>query len=447
MPTLKTHPSTKLHGEITLPGDKSISHRVILFAALAEGQSHIKNLLVAGVTKAMLDALHQLGVNLTLNENTLTVDGLGLKGLRAPVLPINCGNSATTMRLLAGAIAAAGLPVILDGSAGLRRRPMARIVEPLWEMGVPIRARGDGETAPLDIAPRFTSRSLRAIDHHPLQASAQVKTCLLLAGLSADEPLRIHEPAPSRDHTERLLSSMGARIKRVENPNGSVIITLNPQKDLALSPLQLTIPGDISSAAFLIVAALITPGSDITLRDVGLNPTRTGILDALREMGANLEVNPRGERHGEPVGDVTARYSDSLHGIEISGTLVVRMIDEFPIFAVAAAHAQGQTTVRNAAELRHKETDRIQTLAEELTKLGIKIQEHEDGFTIHGGQTYHGGTVSARGDHRLGMSLAVLGLGADDSISIEGSEIINESFPNFADTLEMLGAKTSLIHD
>ncbi|MBS1250802.1 MAG: 3-phosphoshikimate 1-carboxyvinyltransferase [Chloroflexi bacterium] len=437
--TLKTFPGNKLRGQTHLPGDKSISHRAIILAALGNGQSQIENLLVAGVTQPMLQALDQLGLDTNLEGTTLVVNAAGVEGLRIPNTPIFCGNSATTMRLLAGALAAVGLPAILDGSDGLRRRPMARIVDPLWEMGVPIRARGEGGTAPLDLAPRVTDRSLRGIKHHPPVASAQVKTCLLLAGLAADDTVTIHEPAPSRDHTERLFASLGLNIERLENPDGTVTVSLHPADEWELPPLQLALPGDISSAAFLIVAALTTPGSAITLRDVGLNPTRTGLLDALQAMDANLEVQPRGERHGEPVGDITARYS-KLQGTEIADPLVVRMIDEMPIFALAAAHAQGQTLVRDAEELRHKESDRITALCAELQTLGVNIAETPDGFTIQGGTSLTGGTVQSHGDHRLAMTLAIAGLNAQSPVTVHEADIITESFPNFAATLRSLGA-------
>ncbi len=457
-------PSPPLCGTLSLPGDKSMSHRAALFAALAEGESHIENFLVAGVTRGMLEALSALGVAWQLAGTTLTVRGCGLSNLQAPTLrpgsgqvsPLNCGNSATTLRLLAGAIAAAGIPAVLDGSPGLRRRPMARIVKPLQQMGVSVTAT-DGKYAPLTFHGRSNHlRSPVASYQLPVTfslpvASAQVKTCLLLAALTADGPVTIIEPGPSRDHTERMLAEMGVLIKREQGagsreqkgahtahrtPHFST--TLTPPS-APLTPLTLTLPGDFSSAAFLIVAALITPGSEITLTGVGLNPTRTGLLDALQQMGAQISITNYQLQDYEPRGDLTIRHS-SLRGTEISGTLVVRMIDEFPIFAVAAAYANGETIVRDADELRHKESDRITALCGELRAVGVEVEELRDGFRLPGNTPPRGGVVDPRGDHRLAMSLAVSALGARALLSIQHPDIIHESFPEFVPALEFLGA-------
>lgn len=450
-----TTPGNPLRGRLTLPGDKSISHRAALFSALAEGESRIENLLVAGVTQVMLEALAALGVAWQLDGTTLTVKGIGFRKMQSPPEPIlfDCGNSGTTMRLLAGALAALGLPAILDGSSGLRRRPMKRIVTPLQAMGVPIEA-GPENTAPLQIAGRSKDRPLRALAYTLPVASAQVKSCLLLAALSAGGPTTLREPGPSRDHTERMLRSMGVSItssiakhdaedevRDTENVihNAYYVTRLSPPKPIYLKPLNLTVPGDISSAAFIIVAACITPGSDITLRGVGLNPTRTGLLDALRAMGADIQIIPQGEKRVEPLGDIRVRYSP-LRGTQISGALVVRMIDEFPIFAVAASCAGGQTTVTQAEELRHKESDRIHDLCTELGKLGVAISETGDGFVIQGGGLPQGGNVESHGDHRLAMALAVAGLGSHNSVRLQEGEIVTESFPQFTTKLRDLGA-------
>ncbi|GAB4579837.1 MAG: 3-phosphoshikimate 1-carboxyvinyltransferase [Anaerolineales bacterium] len=478
-------PGSPLRGSVTVPGDKSISHRAALFAALAEGVSHIENFLMAGVTKVMLDALTALGISWELEGTSLIVHGKGISNLQSPISNLHCGNSATTLRLLAGAIAAANIDAVLDGSPGLRRRPMDRIVEPLREMGVDVEAT-DGKYAPLTFhksairnhpiaqfpnSPIPDHRS--PITHHPSPitfslpvASAQVKTCLLLAALTADRPLTILEPGPSRDHTERMLASMGVEVSSeqlavVSNqysagsamgdqspisnlqypiPELRYQTTLTPPHPRTLSPLHMTIPGDISSAAFLIVAALITPGSEITIRGVGLNPTRTGLLDALTAMGAQLPITNYQLQNGEPVGDLTVSYSP-LHGTEISGPLVVRMIDEFPAFAVAAAYASGPTIVREAAELRHKESDRISVLCEQLRAVGVEIEEAPDGFTLPGNTIPRGGIINPHGDHRLAMSLAVAGLGAQGPIAIQNPNIIHESYPEFQPTLERLGAQ------
>lgn len=431
---LKTESSPGLRGAVTVPGDKSLSHRAILFAALAEGVSDIQNLLVSGVTRPMLDALTILNVPWTLEEQHLRVRGRGLQGVGLPEAPIDCGHSATTMRLLAGALAAAGVGAVLDGSEGLRRRPMERIVDPLQKMGVAIQAR-DG-CAPLSL--EASELPLQAIRYALPVASAQVKSCLLLAGLAADGPVELTEPGPSRDHTERLLGQMGVQLD-LKRP---LTITLHPP-EAPLQPLSLTLPGDISAASFLIVAAAVVPGSDVTVRDVGLNPTRTGLLDALRNMGADITVTNERETGGEPMGDLRVRYRP-LQGVEVSGPLVVRMIDEFPAFAVAAAAAEGTTTVRDAGELRHKESDRIAALCRELSGAGVDIVATEDGFTVRGQSRLRGGTVDPHGDHRLAMALAITGMITAEGVTVADAEIIDESFPTFAATLARLGG---LVHE
>ena len=428
---LHTSPSPPLRGTAVLPGDKSISHRAILFAALAEGESCAENLLVSGVTRAMLDALTTLSVPWQLDGTTLTVQGCGLRNWPTPTQPIHCGNSATTMRLLAGALAASGVTAVLDGSSGLRRRPMTRIVNPLQQMGVNISA-SEG-CAPLMLGQ--SDFPLTAVQYNLPIASAQVKSCLLLAGLAAAGPITLTEPGPSRDHTERMLRAMGVQ---VDMPHSGQVILHPPT--VPLHPLQITIPGDISSAAFLIVAALIVPGSQVMLHGVGLNPTRTGLLDALRQMGARIAISDAAEVGGEPVGDLTIT-ADELHGTEVGGDLVVRMIDEFPAFAVAAALAEGQTVVRDATELRHKESDRITALCRELQAIGADVTETADGFIINGQPRLPGGTVNPHGDHRLAMSLAVAGLASAQGVTVQNAEITHESFPAFAEMLAGLGAE------
>jgi 3-phosphoshikimate 1-carboxyvinyltransferase len=423
-----------------LPGDKSISHRAALFAALATGTSRIENFQVSGVTRPLLRALTALGVRNRLDGHSLTVEGKGLSGLSSPASTIDCGNSATSLRLLAGALAAAGIDAKLDGSSGLRQRPMQRIVEPLRQMGVPIKASPSG-TAPLRLSARPTSSPLTPLHYTLPVASAQVSSCLLLAGLGAAGTTILKEPGPSRDHTVRMLTSMGVRFtsRQETSPNGNeYVIEMTPPRPMVLSPLAMTIPGDPSAAAFLIVAALITPGSALTINNICLNPGRTGLVDALHSMGAAITVNNLHTSAGEPVGDLSVSAS-VLHGTEVSGELVVRMIDEFPIFAVAAALAMGTTIVRDAAELRLKESDRIALLAAEMRLLGAEVEEHADGFTINGG-TLRGGSVQSHGDHRLAMALAVAGLAAETSVLIQGAECMDESFPGFSRVLQKLGA-------
>ena len=440
---LTVFPGNPLRGTVLVPGDKSLSHRAVLFAALAEGESRIENFLVSGVTRAMLNALKVLGVRWSLEGETLTVEGRGLRGFRAPDAPLDCGNSATTIRLLAGAIAAAGIPAVLDGSAGLRRRPMDRIVEPLRRMGVPISADAGGG-APLRLLERPADQKLNPLDETLPVASAQVKSCLLLAALAADGETVLREPGPSRDHTERMLSSMGARVtSRVLDGESPVYETRLTPPANPLRPLHMTLPGDMSAAAFLIVAGLITPGSEIVIPGVEINPTRTGLIDALRAMGADIHVENETEQAGEPVANLRVRSSRLCSG-QVCGPLVVRMIDEFSVFGAAAAYAKGVTEVREAAELRLKESDRISTLVQELNALGADAKEQADGFTIAGGQSPLGGTATAHGDHRLAMAMAVAGLAARGPVTVEGAEIIDESFPGFVQSLRGLGARIAI---
>jgi 3-phosphoshikimate 1-carboxyvinyltransferase len=435
---LTVFPGYPLRGDLVLPGDKSLSHRTALFAALAEGESLIENFLVAGVTHALLNVLSDLRVAWELKGTSLMVNGCGMGGLRSPASPLDCGNSATTLRFLAGALAAAGIPAVLDGSPGLRRRPMKRIVEPLQQMGVKIESEAGG-LAPLRLAGRPSGDRLHEIDYVSNVASAQVKTCLLLAALAAGGPSKFTEPALSRDHTERMLRGMGVRVESSLSENGASVL-LTPPNPLLLNPLQMVLPGDFSSAAFFIVAALVTPGSEIVLREVGLNPTRTGLLENLLEMGADICVDLRGEQGGEPVGDIAVRYS-SLQGTSISSPQVVGMIDEFPVFTIAAVYARGETVVKDATELRYKESDRISAICSQLRSLGVDIQETQDGYRLQGGTPTSGGTVAALGDHRLAMAFSVAGLAAAAPVVIEGAEIISESLPGFVSILRRLGAK------
>ncbi len=434
---LTLFPGHPLRGSYTLPGDKSLSHRAALFSAMAEGESCIDNFLVAGVTRAMLEALSALGVDWDLQGSTMYVRSGGLAAWRPPLQPLNCGNSATTLRLLAGALAAAGIPAVLDGTPGLRHRPMERIVDPLRQMGVPVEATSTG-TAPLALRSRSQSHPLSSLHYTLPVSSAQVKSCLLLAALAAKGSTTLFEPGPSRDHTERMLRAMGVQVES-SIENGAYVTRLAPPARLELAPLIMALPGDISAAAFLIVAALITPGSELRLCNVGLNPTRTGLLEALERMGAQVEVHRHPDQGGEPMGDLLVRYSE-LHAVTVSGPLVVRMIDEFPAFAIAAAFAQGKTIVSEAEELRHKESDRIGALVGELGKLGVQAAETADGFSITGGALPTAGQVDPHGDHRLAMALALTGLAGQGPVVVNGAQIIAESFPEFPLVLQSLGA-------
>jgi 3-phosphoshikimate 1-carboxyvinyltransferase len=437
---LLVKPGASLNGTLKVPGDKSLSHRAVLFAAMAEGESRIKNFLISGVTRVMLNSLAALGVDWQIKADELILQGRGIHGFQTAAEPLNCGNSATTIRLLAGALAATGVEAVLDGSPGLRRRPMDRIVDPLLRMGVPIQA-SEGGVAPLILRRREKDHLLLGLNETLPVASAQVKSCLLLAALAADRVTILREPGPSRDHTERMLRSMGVAVdtfKREENGSTFYETHIQPPQ-VPLKPIDIVLPGDLSAAAFLIVAGLITPGSELFLSGVGLNPTRTGLIDALRKMGGNIEVQNETSQAGEPMGDLIVR-SSVLHGIEVSGEQVVRMIDEFSVFGAAAAFAQGTTHVKDAEELRYKESDRIHTLTEELMKLDVVVSEQRDGFTIEGGRMPGGGMVMGHGDHRLAMAMAVLGLNAGSEVGIDGAEIISESFPEFVDSLISVGA-------
>jgi len=419
---LTVSPSAPLRGCIRVPGDKSISHRVLLLGSLAEGDSQVGGFLPSGDCLATLACLQSLSVEIeTHDATTLTVHGRGLQGLREPSGPLNCARSGTTMRLLAGILAGQAFGVsgaTLTGEPQLLRRPMHRITEPLRRMGAEIEDT-DGH-APLTIR----GRSLHGYDHTLTVASAQVKSALLLAGLYADGPTTIRQPGPARDHTERMLTAMGATIEVSD-----LTIALAPSPS-PLAPLSLTIPADISSAAFLLVAAVLVPDSEVIVEGVGVNPTRTGLLDVLRAMGAEVVLENKREQGNEPVADVTVRASD-LVGVEIGGDTVVRMIDEFPVLAVAATQAHGTTVVRGAADLRVKETDRIAAVVAELRALGARIDPLPDGFIIEGPTPLHGAAADSHGDHRLAMALAVAGLIAEGKVLIGNAECIADSFPGF----------------
>ena len=419
-------PASALHGRMRVPGDKSLSHRAVLLGALACGASQVNGYLPANDCRATIACMRALGVEITEhNATTLTIHGHGRRGLRAPDTPLNCVRSGTTMRLLTGILAGQRFDSVLTGEPQLRRRPMRRITAPLRAMGADVRDT-DGH-APLTVH----GTELHGAEHHLPVASAQVKSALLLAGLTAEGATTVHQPGPARDHTERLLQAMGADLTIK-----GLSVTLQPSH---LQPLTFNIPGDLSSAAFLMVAASLLPGSEVTLLDVGLNPTRTGLLDVLQAMGAGLTVTPSREEAGEPIGDITVRAAP-LQGTTVAGETVVRMIDEFPVLAVAATQAQGTTIVRDAAELRVKETDRIGRVVDALRALGAEIEGQPDGFVVEGPTPLHGGAVESGGDHRLAMALTVAGLVADAPVIVRDTACAADSFPDFAEMLRGLGA-------
>lgn len=429
---LTVEKSKGLSGRIKVPGDKSISHRALLLGAIAEGATRVRNFLPAADCLATLACVRALGIEVERPSKTeLIVHGRGLRGLVEPKDVLDCAGSGTTMRLMAGILAGQPFYSVLTGNEQLRRRPMGRIAEPLRQMGATVFGRDNGRLPPLSIL----GGNLHGIEYRLPVASAQVKSAILLAGLYADGPTVVHEPGPARDHTERMLAAMGADIQYpVSNITG---ITL--QGGTELSSLDILVPGDISSAAYFIAAACLVPGSEVAIEGIGVNPTRTGFLDALREMGADILVENQREVSGEPVADVVVQAGD-LRGIEVGGDQVPRMIDEFPILAVVASQSQGTTVVSDAAELRVKETDRIANIAVELRKLGAQIEERPDGFVVEGPTPLVGAQVNSHGDHRLAMSLAIASLVAEGETTIEGAECIVDSFPGFEEILRAISS-------
>jgi len=427
--------TTPLRGTISVPGDKSISHRGVMLASIATGRSQVRNWLPAGDTIATLEAMGAMGVTIEVTELSpqswdLQIEGQGLHGLQPPTRPVDCRNAGTCMRLLAGIMAGQAFSSVLDGSEQLRQRPMRRITDPLQQMGAKIEATNG--RAPLHIFPS----QLQGIEYHMNVASAQVKSALLLAGLYADGETSVYQPGPARDHTERMLAAMGVPVEIEED---WVRLEIGDWEIGRLEALDLTVPGDISSAAFPLVAAAIVPHSQITVTNIGFNQTRTGILDILQAMGAAFTVANERVTGGETAVDLTFAF-DELHNTDVGGPAVVRGIDEFPIWSVAATQAAGNSTARDAAELRVKEVDRIGVLAGELQKLGANLTEHPDGFTVHGPTRLRGAEVDSHDDHRLGMSLASAGLVATGETIVHNAHCIADSFPGFVETMQSLGA-------
>ncbi|NOT56833.1 MAG: 3-phosphoshikimate 1-carboxyvinyltransferase [Deltaproteobacteria bacterium] len=426
------HPAPAgMQGAITLPGDKSISHRSVMFAAIAQGESHIRNCSGGGDNRSTIGAFRTLGVDITQSGTEVHVKGRGWSGLHPPPQTIDCGNSGTTMRLLSGLLAARPFLARLDGDESLRGRPMGRVIGPLTDMGADIVSESGGSRAPLQI----TGKPLHGICYRSAVASAQVKSAIVLAGLQASGTTTIWEPVRSRDHTERMLPSFGVHL----DVRGTEISIAGGQE---LRAFDVEVPGDLSSAAFFMGAALIIPGSELHVRGVGLNPTRTGVLDVLRAMSGSITVQNLREMCGEPVGDLLVRPSP-LHGIDMDGELVVRAIDEIPLVAVVAAFAKGTTTIRGAEELRVKESDRLHALAVTLSTLGARITELPDGLIIEGGHELHGGRVDSFGDHRIAMALSIAGLAGTGAVMIEKAESVGISFPNFYSLVRDLTGPTT----
>jgi len=412
-----------LTGTLDVPPDKSVTHRALLLGAIARGRTRIVNGLAGADCLATRAALEALGVSVRLEGPDWLVEGQGLEAWHEAGDVLDAGNSGTTMRLLSGLLVGVPGLHVLSGDGSLRARPMARIVEPLRAMGARITGRRGGRLAPLVIE----GTALTGVDHPAPVASAQVKSALLLAGLHARGETRVFEPVPSRDHTERMLLAMGASLRR----EGQTWCLTGGDE---LRGGDVTVPGDVSSAMFWIVAATLVPGSDCLLRNVGLNPTRTGGLDVLRAMGADLTVLNEHMVSGEPVGDLRVR-SAQLRGTLVAGELIPRLIDEIPVLALAAACAEGTTVVRDAADLRAKESDRLQAVARELGALGARVAETPDGLVIEGGGRLAGGEATSHGDHRIAMMAAIAGLVADRPVRIEDVSCVGTSYPGFESEL------------
>jgi 3-phosphoshikimate 1-carboxyvinyltransferase len=429
MEKLKINNSGPLNGSVRVPGDKSISHRAVMLGAIAEGTSRVSGFLTGEDSVNTAKALAAMGVKIGgLGGSELVIHGVGLHGLKAPKDVLDLGNSGTSIRLLSGLLAGQGFSATLTGDQYLRKRPMTRVVKPLSMMGALISGEGEKNYPPLVIKP---SGGLVGINYLSPIASAQVKSAVLLAGLYAQGVTTVTEPMKSRDHTERMLRYMGAEL----TVDGLSVSITGGQR---LKARDFMVPGDLSSAAFFMVAAAVVPDSKVVIKDVGLNQTRTGIIDILRLMNARITVDNVREDGPEPVADIIVEHSD-LRGIEVGGELFLRAIDEFPIICIAGAAAEGKTIIKDAAELRVKESDRIAAMAGELTKAGVLVDETPDGMVITGGLPIHSAEVDSHGDHRVAMSMAVAGLIAEGGgMVVNDTGCINTSFPGFIELLHSL---------
>ena len=413
----------KAIGQIKVPGDKSISHRAVMLGSLANGVTEISGFLKGADCLSTIDCFRKMGIDIDINGENVTVHGNGLRGLKKPDEMLYTGNSGTTTRLLCGILAGQNFDTSITGDASIQKRPMGRVVQPLSIMGAKI----ENEYCPLYI----TGTKLHGIDYKMPVASAQVKTAIILAGLYADGETVIHEIEKSRDHTELMLSAMGADLT-VDNLD----ITVKPTNDL--TAVNVDVPGDISSAAFFLVLGAIMPNSQITVTNVGINPTRTGIIDVLKDMGADITLENVHTSAGETVADITVR-SSSLKGTTVGGDIIPRLIDELPIITVAAVFADGQTVIKDAQELKVKETNRIRAVVDEFNKCGIDITETDDGMIINGGKSIHGADFKTYGDHRMAMSLTVLSQLADGESTLDDSDCACVSYPTFFDDFYKLG--------
>ena len=420
---MKIEKKDRLRGQITVPGDKSVSHRSILIGSIAEGLTEVTNFLPGADCLASIDCMRRLGIDIREEGGRVLVRGKGLHGLTAPKSDLDAKNSGTTTRLLSGILAAQDFSSRIIGDASLSSRPMKRIMTPLKEMGADILSENGSGCAPLIIK----GRPLKGITYHSPVASAQVKSCLLLAGLYAEGRTIVYEPSLSRDHTERMLRLYGGDVKTLSDGG----IALTPGRHL--EGQRITVPGDISSAAYFLAAGLLLPDSELLIRNVGLNPTRDGMIEVIRAMGGKLEILSDASTDTEPASDILVRSSE-LVGCEIGGTLIPRLIDELPMIALMAAFAQGDTIIRDAAELRVKETDRIALVTENLTRMGADVEARDDGMIIHGGKPLHGALIETMKDHRMAMAFSIAGLLTGD-MEIADASCVDVSYPNFYETL------------
>ena len=415
----------KCRGEITVPGDKSISHRAVMFGSLAKGTTQVTGFLKGADCLSTISCFRQLGVSIEEKDQKIYIHGKGLHGLSTPDSILDAGNSGTTTRLISGILSGQNFSSTITGDASIQKRPMKRIITPLSQMGASIKSVHGNDCAPLCISPA----SLHGITYQSPVASAQVKSSILLAGLYADGITTVKEPAISRNHTEIMLKSFGATV-HTEGLSASIL----PEPDL--TALEISVPGDISSAAYLIAAGLIVPGSEIRIRDVGINPTRDGILQVAKAMGGNIALENVSES-GEPTADIVVR-SSSLHGTTIEGAIIPTLIDELPVIAIMAAAAEGTTVIRDAAELKVKESNRIDVMVENLSAMGCDITATEDGMIIKGGNTLHGAEIDSHLDHRIAMSFAIASLIADGVTRIKDASCVNISYPSFYQDLASL---------
>lgn len=415
-----------LKGEVTIPGDKSISHRAVMFGALADGTTEVTNFLQGADCLSTIDCFRHLGISIENTPEHILIHGKGLHGLQSSAAVLDTGNSGTTTRLISGILAGQRFETTLTGDASIQSRPMKRIMEPLSMMGARITSLCGNDCAPLKIE----GAKLHGIHYHSKVASAQVKSCILLAGLYADSPTHVTEPAVSRNHTELMLRGFGADVSCQGN---TASILPEPQ----LLGQKIEVPGDISSAAYFIAAGLLVPGSEILIKNVGINPTRDGILKVCHSMGADITLLNQRENSGEPVADILVRHS-SLKAVTIEGEIIPTLIDELPMIAVMACFAEGTTIIKDAAELKVKESDRIAVMTKNLSRMGASVTATKDGMIIEGGHPLHGASIDSHMDHRIAMSFAVAALAAEGETTIEGADCVKISYPSFYDDLRKL---------